>query len=297
MRHALTDKLFQISAALAVKTETDARESRLPHHSVEKENIGIHGSSMRNKYRIRLVQRVLLFLALTLVYIYVPAMFDAAEGMRFFESPSWLHLLWLYWMIETILPSFATKGMISMGAIKFAGRVYIPGGKFQPKKLIAYMKQSTKDSLKVFVVWVFWMLGLTVGYLFDILGTGEMILICAFLNVLDVIFVLYWCPFRKFLLKNRCCTTCRIFNWDHILIYSALFFVPGFFGYTLLAMSILEFAVWEVCFFLHPERFWEGSNLSLRCSNCTDKICVHSKLYRDLNREIHDRMPHFFDKI
>jgi hypothetical protein len=170
--------------------------------------------------------------------------------------------------------------MISIGSLKHMQRLYIPDGKIQTDRLFAYIKRSTKDSLKVFAVWVLYMVCLTVGVVIKLFRTKELVGICLLLNLLDVIFILYWCPFRALFMKNRCCTTCRIFNWDHIMIYSALFFVPGFFGYSLLTLSIFVFAVWEICFFLHPQRFWEGSNCSLRCSNCTDRICVHAYKHR-----------------
>lgn len=272
----LADKIFKTSVDLALKAERMAAEGTLPHHSVGTEGSPVR--SLRIKYQFRLCMRILVCTVVVIFYFIAPEVFESAERMNFFRKPTFLHLLWLYWLIETILPSFATRGMISVGSLKYAQRVYIPGGKIKPDKLFAYAKRSTKDSLKVFLVWAVYMLCLFVGDMLGLLGTNEMIVICAILNVLDVIFVLSWCPFRTLLMKNRCCTTCRIFNWDHILIYSALFFVPGFFGATILLFSVIEFLVWEICFFLHPERFWEGSNSSLRCSNCTDKICTHTFL-------------------
>ena len=32
--------------------------------------------------------------------------------------------------------------------------------------------------------------------------------------------------------------------------------------------------VWEVCIMIYPERFWDKSNLSLKCTECTDKLCT-----------------------
>ena len=44
---------------------------------------------------------------------------------------------------------------------------------------------------------------------------------------------------------------------------------------SLFGVSIVEFAVWEYVRYRYPERFWEGSNRSLRCANCKDKLCAH----------------------
>ena len=109
--------------------------------------------------------------------------------------------------------------------------------------------------------------------LLDVIGRAEIFLICMFFYVCDLICVLFWCPFRVFLMKNRCCTTCRIFNWDHIMMFVPFVFSGGFYGLSLFAMSALVFAVWEAAFHLHPERFWERTNASLRCSQCSDVLC------------------------
>jgi len=91
--------------------------------------------------------------------------------------------------------------------------------------------------------------------------------------VCDLICVLIWCPFRL-IMKTRCCTTCRIFNWDHLMMFTPMLFVKSFFAASLLAMAIAVWAVWELCVAIYPERFWEGSNDALKCANCTDKLCT-----------------------
>ncbi len=266
----LSDRIFGSFVIRALQSQPEV----LPHHVADKKSKA--GLKMRVRYQLRLCLRFLLF-CLTIYSLY----FSKNEisiifGMNFFKKFTLLHLAWVYWIIEILLPTFATRGMISIGSIKHWQRTYIPSKKFNPRLLFCYMKGSTKDSLKVFAVWLVYMTLLLIGHVIGFLGKKEMLLICAGLNVLDIIFVLYWCPLRACFMKNRCCTTCRIFNWDHILIFSALMFVPGFFGYTIVILSVAGFLIWEVCFFLHPERFWEGTNCSLRCSECTDKICEHA---------------------
>ena len=85
--------------------------------------------------------------------------------------------------------------------------------------------------------------------------------------------MLIWCPFRL-LMRNRCCTTCRIFNWDHLMMFAPMLFVRSFYAQSLFLMSLLVFLVWELCILLHPERFLEQSNAALACANCTDKLCT-----------------------
>ena len=58
------------------------------------------------------------------------------------------------------------------------------------------------------------------------------------------------------------------------MMFSPLVFAGGFYAISLFALAMVDFIVWEVCVLLYPERFWEGSNVSLQCSECTDKLCT-----------------------
>ena len=98
-----------------------------------------------------------------------------------------------------------------------------------------------------------------------------MISVCFY--VCDLICVLIWCPFRL-IMKNKCCTTCRIFNWDHLMMFSPLVFMGGFYAISLVVMAVLAWLVWELCVMIYPERFWEMTNVSLKCCECTDKLCI-----------------------
>ena len=98
-------------------------------------------------------------------------------------------------------------------------------------------------------------------------------MIAVFFYVCDLICVLIWCPFRL-IMKNKCCTTCRIFNWDHLMMFSPLIFIGGFYAWSLFGLSLIAFAVWELCVLIYPERFWEMTNVALKCSECTDKLCT-----------------------
>ena len=91
--------------------------------------------------------------------------------------------------------------------------------------------------------------------------------------VCDLLCVLIWCPFRL-IMKNKCCTTCRIFNWDHLMMFSPSIFIGGFYALSLVCMAVLCFIVWEVAVLVFPERFSEITNEALRCNNCTDKLCT-----------------------
>ena len=58
------------------------------------------------------------------------------------------------------------------------------------------------------------------------------------------------------------------------MMFSPLIFMGGFFAVSLVVLAILAWLVWELCFMMYPERFWDHSNAALQCSACTDKLCT-----------------------
>lgn len=54
-------------------------------------------------------------------------------------------------------------------------------------------------------------------------------------------------------------------------------FCEGFFTISLLAMSFITLAIWEIYNTKYPERFWEGSNDAIKCRNCTEYLCGRRK--------------------
>ena len=99
------------------------------------------------------------------------------------------------------------------------------------------------------------------------------VLISTSFYVCDIICVIGWCPFKTFLMHNKCCTTCRIFNWDHAMMFSPLIVIPGIWTYTLFGLSLIVLTIWEITCTIYPERFNELSNCALRCENCKDRLC------------------------
>ena len=58
------------------------------------------------------------------------------------------------------------------------------------------------------------------------------------------------------------------------MMFTPILFVVGVYSYSLLALALAVWIVWELCVAIYPERFWEESNEALKCSECTDKLCT-----------------------
>lgn len=123
-------------------------------------------------------------------------------------------------------------------------------------------------------------------YFLGWIDKGILVLISLAYGVCDLICILFFCPFQTWMMKNKCCNTCRIYNWDYAMMFTPLLFVGGFWGWSLLGMSLVLMARWEITFFRHPERFLEACNDSLACRNCQEKLCSHMKQVQHLLKEL-----------
>ena len=231
-------------------------------------------SKLRRFYFARLVGRVVLALGVLYLYIRRRDTFSVLRGWDFFTSFSPLHVLWAIWIIDMIGQLVPVQKNIALGSLKMYKHRFRPlveGINYQALK--EHILVTTKAAYKVFLIWVGLLAALAVLFFTGVLGRDEIFLVAVFFFVCDLICVLLWCPFRL-IMRNKCCTTCRIFNWDHLMMFSPFLFLKGFFSWSLLAMAIVAWLVWEIAILLHPERFWEGANAALTCAACTDKLCT-----------------------
>ena len=230
-------------------------------------------SKTRKQYFVHLFGRVVIFIV-CLIMCFKPHFYDILEGMNFFNGFHMLHLLWLILVFDMILQIIPIKNKIALGSQKlFANRFQPIREKINYKALKNYIKNVTISAYKVFIIWVLLIMIIGILYYFNIINKTWLFMLSIFFYVCDLICVLIWCPFRL-IMKNKCCTTCRIFNWDHLMMFSPLIFCGGFFAISLVAMAFLAWLVWELCILFYPERFYEMTNVALRCSNCTDKLCT-----------------------
>ena len=239
---------------------------------MQQEKTGI--SKTRKIYFFRLMGRIIVFFITAFLYICNREVFAIADGWDFFRAFSPLHILWAIWMWDMLLQLLPVKAHISIGSQKVFASLFRPiKEKCSHQNLKKHIKDTTVSAYKVMVIWILLTLGVSVLYLQGIIDTGAMVLLSTFFYVCDLICVLIWCPFRL-IMKNKCCTTCRIFNWDHLMMFLPIIMVNSFYSWSLVLFSFSIWLVWEICVFTYPERFWENSNMALKCTECTDKLCT-----------------------
>ena len=209
----------------------------------------------------------LLFWVIMLVFIIIE--YDYMT----FDSP----LMCVFWFagVLTIIP-WIFRFNLPAGARKHIKRWFIPSNSaIDDSKLNQGIKEQSMQAVKIAIIWATFILIEGIMIHFDIITEKEVILGLVILRIADRLFIMVWCPFGA-IMNNKCCTSCRIYGWDQLMLNSPLVFFPSAFSYGLLALSFIPFVEWELAVRKHPERFSPSTNVAIRCSNCTS-VCGRCK--------------------
>ena len=228
---------------------------------------------------VRLVYRSALLLAFLVMYIHYK-LHGGEDVETILEGrPVILTVIWTVFTIEMIQRFFPSR-FESPGAQKQFARNYIRTGSTEIKV------QDNNAVMLVAIIWIAFNGVFGALHMAGILDDGIMILLCCVYSVCDMICILFFCPFQTWFLKNKCCVTCRIYNWDYAMMFTPLFFVRESYTWSLLALSMALMLRWEITFFRYPERFAESTNGYLACSRCNEKLCAHKNHLSKLRKQI-----------
>lgn len=245
-------------------------------------------SKLKKLYITRLVLRCFIFAFFPFLYIKEPGQFDVLYGMKFFKEFSFLHILWIIWIIDMLVQIVPSKASVSIGSLKLFKKHFTKSSvPYEKSAMRLYFKNANISAVIIFLIWVVIISAIGLLHSKNILNETDMFMISVLFYVFDLLCVVIWCPFR-IILHTRCCTTCRIFNWDHLMMYTPMLFIKGFYSASLIVMATIVFIEWELSLLLYPERFWDKSNCSLKCSECKDKLCptiTLSKIRQMINKK------------
>lgn len=198
------------------------------------------------------------------------------------EQPAILSVIWLVFMVEMLL-RFVPSSLESMGCQKQFAKNYQPTGADTAHVVVI----SGWRTAAVAAAWLALNGGIGLLYFADIIDAGILLLISLAYSVCDMICILFFCPFQTWFLKNRCCATCRIYNWDFAMMFTPMVFVPRGYTWSLLGVSLLLLIQWEYLLHRYPQRFSEATNSSLSCVRCQEKLCHHkTQLRRFLRKNV-----------
>ena len=229
----------------------------------------------------RLIYRSILFLLLIYAYIRYRFVYHQPFMIELEKMPGIIIFVWVVYVIEMIFRFFPAS-IESPGCQKQFARNYIKTGETD---VIVHDNNAT---MLVALIWIIFNGIFGALHMMGIIDDGIMILLCGANSVSDLICIMFFCPFQSWFLKNKCCSACRIYNWDFAMMFTPLFFVEKTYTWSLLVLSIALLVRWEITFYRHPERFSEHTNAYLKCSNCTEKLCVHKKQLHRLWKQIEE---------
>jgi len=236
-------------------------------------------SAVTRLHYFRLVYRSCLLIFV--LFLYIRSRITSAPFPINNSGNPFLFVIWASFMLEMILRFFPSR-FESPGCQKQFSINYTPTGSTDIK---------LHDNNAVVIVALLWViLNGTIGafHMTGFIDDGILLLISLVYSVCDMVCILFFCPFQTWFLKNRCCSSCRIYNWDYAMMFTPLFFMPGRYTWSLLAAAALLMLRWEITVWQFPERFSENTNAYLTCANCTEKLCTEKtqliRFRKELNR-------------
>ena len=220
----------------------------------------------------KLVFRSALFVIALLTYIVNRILGTGEYFGGLDKKPAILIIIWIVFVTEMVFRFFPSK-IESMGCQKQFAKNYKPSKEAGAKPV----NVSGKVTFSIIAAWC--ILNGLIGLLYynHIIDEGILLLISLAYSACDMICILFFCPFQTWFMKNKCCTTCRIYNWDYAMMFTPLVFTDSLFYRSILVCAVVLLIRWEITYKIHPERFSETTNKCLSCTECSEKLCHHKK--------------------
>ena len=230
-----------------------------------------HATKMLRSYLLRFTFRALVLLAVFVAFLTRRTALDFTRNRELFHP---INLLWLIFLVSFAL-QLSPHSRVSRGCLKqfleHFDRIETLADDF---RLRLHLTRLDLGATRVALLWIALNLIFWVLYLRGIIGVPSMVLLATFYYLSDLICIIFYCPFQKLVMKNKCCVTCRIFAWGTIMIATPLVFIPHFWSWSLVGLALVCTVLWEVTYYRHPERFVEETSACLACEKCKDKMCV-----------------------
>ena len=224
-------------------------------------------------YMAKLFCRVLIFAFVLYFYI-----FDREMLWNFVNTPikymvTPMHVIWAIFMIIMVLHIFPID-KLTMALLKSKEERFEPVKNYSEYELLKFVQYMNLRAWMVMLAWLSFNSIFGLLYLFGIIHNVDLVMLTVFFYLCDYICILFFCPFQTFIMKNKCCVNCRIYDWGHFMMFTPMLFIRNFFSWSLFFMAAIVLLHWEIIYAKYPERFWEGTNANLKCANCKDKTCA-----------------------
>jgi len=237
------------------------------------------------KSRINFIIRTILFFSCIIIFIDDSNNIYKILDYNILFNIKVYHVFWAYLVndiLKVIIPSKSKN--------TYNGKLFLKHYKkrdnYNKDKVIFETFEKNKRAFNIALAWIG--LNSILFYIYFRLHLDKSWIIMLFLFYFwsDMVCVNVWCPFQKLFMKNKCCNTCRIYNWDHIMYVTPFILIPNFWTYSLIALSVISLIQWEYLLKKHPERFSSISNLNLNCYNCQNECRFNKKKIKQTSKNI-----------
>ena len=241
-------------------------------------------TDMLKRYMIKFTIRLVIFITTFTVYItnkdllFKAITYKVSLDIAPLEF-TLLQVLWLIFMVTMILHLFPND-KLSMALRKGKKDTYVEVDNYSEYELLKFVQDQNVKAWTVMLVWLSFNAIWGLLYLFEIIDSADLLMLTVFYYLCDYICILFFCPFQTYIMKNKCCVNCRIYDWGHFMMFTPMLFIKNFFSWSLFFTSLVVLIRWEIVYAKHPKRFYSGSNLTLQCQNCKDKTCQIKKQLR-----------------
>ena len=233
-------------------------------------------TNMMVRYLVKFAIRIAIFIAVLILYSTDKELMYRLIMQPIYMGITPMHLLWLLFMGMMILHIFPME-KVTMALLKTEKKRFVPQENYSEIELFRFVKDQNARAWKVMLLWLSFNAVFGILYLFDIIGVEDLLMLSVFYFLCDYICILIFCPFQTFIMKNKCCINCRIYDWGHFMMFTPMLFIQNFYSWSLFFTACIVLIKWEIIYAKHPERFCEGSNKNLQCQNCKDRTCQIKK--------------------
>ena len=227
---------------------------------------------MMKRYLMKFAFRVAVFLGVLGIYLIHKDKLTEFATQPVYMGITPLHVLWIVFMGIMLTHIFPMEKR-TMALKKAKAKEYLEVNGYSELELYRYIKEQNIRSWKVMLLWLSVNAVFGLLYLLQIMDCADLIMLSVFYFLMDYICILFYCPFQSWIMKNKCCVNCRIYDWGHFMMFTPMLFIRNFFSWSLFFTSCVVLIRWEIVYAGYPERFWSGSNGRLQCANCQDKTC------------------------
>ena len=237
---------------------------------------GIQKTRELKFYLLKFLFRLAVFFSVLCIYLMDRKWLEEVIKRPFWNGFTIIHMVWglfMLIMIRHLIPN----NRLTMAWKKAKESEYRPVLEYDELELYRYVQKQNVAAWKVMLVWLSGNALVGILYLVDVIKECDLLMLTVFYFLCDYICILFFCPFQKLLMKNKCCINCRIYDWGHFMMFTPMLFIKNFFSWSLFFTSLVVLINWEIVCAKHPERFWEGSNATLQCKNCKERTCQIKK--------------------